>query len=64
MSLIDLQALPQKIDSPTAMNFLSFNQPLAAGSIAVAYAISPFQTLSVEGLKRFGNDPVTKSRLA
>lgn len=60
VSLIDLQALPQKIYSPVKLDFESFNQPLAAGSAAITYAISPFQSLSVEGLKRFGNDPVTK----
>jgi hypothetical protein len=59
-SVIDLQALPQKIWSTTAQNFQSFNQPLAAGSIALNYAISPTQTLSIEGLKRLGNDPTTK----
>ena len=60
VSLIDLQALPQKIYSPAKLDFVSFNQPLAAGSVALTYAISPFQSLSLEGLERLGDDPVTK----
>ena len=59
-SVIDLQALPQKIWSTVKQNFVSFNQPLAAGSVALQYTISPTQSLSVEGLKRFGDDPTTK----
>ena len=59
-SIIDLSALPQKIWSTNKQNFVSFNQPLAAGSVALTYAISPFQTFAVEGLRRFGDDPTTK----
>lgn len=59
-SIIDLSALPQKIYSPAALNFVSFNQPLAAGSLALTYSISPTQTFAVEGLERLGNNPVTK----
>lgn len=59
-SVIDLQALPQKIYSPAKLNFVSFNQPLAAASVAVTYNISPYQSLSVEGLQRLGNNPVTR----
>lgn len=59
-SIIDLSALPQKIYSPAKLNFVSFNQPLAAGSIALTYAISPTQTFAIEGLQRLGNNPVTK----
>lgn len=59
-NFIDLQALPQKIYSPKALNFISFNQPLAAGSIAANASFTPFQALSVEYLERFGDNPVTK----
>jgi hypothetical protein len=59
-SAIDLQALPQKIYSATTLKFESFNQPLSAGSAALTYAASPYQTFAVEGLERFGDDPTTK----
>lgn len=59
-SIIDLSALPQKIYSAAKLNFVSFNQPLAAGSVALTYAMTPTQSFAVEGLQRFGNDPTTE----
>jgi hypothetical protein len=59
--VLNQSALPQKIWSTVKQNFLSFNQPLAAGSIAASYKFSPDASLAVEGLQRFGNDPTTHS---
>ena len=60
-NILDQSALPQKIWSTSKQNFLSFNQPLAAGSIAATYKFSKAATLAIEGLQRFGNDPTTNS---
>ncbi len=62
--ILNQSALPQKIWSASKENFLSFNQPLAAGSVAASYKFSPDATLSVEGLERFGDDPTTHSAWA
>jgi hypothetical protein len=63
-NMLDLSALPQKIWSASANNFLAFNQPLASGSLAATYKASPTLTLAVEGLERFGKDPTTQSAWA
>jgi hypothetical protein len=60
-NILDQSALPQKIWSTAKQNFLGFNQPLAAGSIAATYKFSPLATVAVEALERFGKDPTTNA---